>query len=214
MHGDLSNYDSIVLKEQDYLDYSQGHILIEFFVKSLLTDHIVMFLGYSLNDYNIKLIISWLNYMRLQNDAVTIMQRVGYIILDQEQVDETQRAYFKGNSIDVINFNEMPLIDKMPDSLGHDQGKRLYSFLRTIADASLEKNLSFITGVAQFMSGYTFVEYEKILKCLYIKRSDYEVLDWQLRLHSEPDYLRVVNFLKQNVIEATKLKQTFVNAGI
>lgn len=56
MHGDLSDASSIVLKEQDYLDYSQKHVLIELFIKSLLTDHIVLFLGYSLNDYNIKLI--------------------------------------------------------------------------------------------------------------------------------------------------------------
>lgn len=54
MHGDLSDASSIVLKEQDYLDYSQKHVLIELFIKSLLTDHIVLFLGYSLNDYNIK----------------------------------------------------------------------------------------------------------------------------------------------------------------
>ena len=68
MHGDLSDASSIVLKEQDYLDYSQKHVLIELFIKSLLTDHIVLFLGYSLNDYNIKLILSWLNYMRSQNE--------------------------------------------------------------------------------------------------------------------------------------------------
>lgn len=139
MHGDLSDCDNIVLKEQDYLNYSQSHTLIELFVKSLLTDHIVMFLGYSLNDYNIKLIISWINYMRIQNDAGTAPQKIGYIILDQEQVDETQRSYFKGNNIDVINIHKMPLVDKIPDLLKYEQGKRLYSFLRTIADASLEK---------------------------------------------------------------------------
>lgn len=47
MHGDLSDPASIVLKEQDYLDYSQKHVLIELFIKSLLTDHVVLFLGYS-----------------------------------------------------------------------------------------------------------------------------------------------------------------------
>lgn len=45
MRGDLSDPASIVLKEQDYLDYSQKHVLIELFIKSLLTDHIVLFLG-------------------------------------------------------------------------------------------------------------------------------------------------------------------------
>ncbi len=82
MHGDLSTHN-IVLKEQDYLDYSQNHVLMELFIKSLLTDHIVLFLGYSLNDYNIKLIISWLNYMRSQNGALEENRKVGYIVLDQ-----------------------------------------------------------------------------------------------------------------------------------
>ena len=70
MHGDLHDISTIVLKEQDYLNYSQDRVLIELFIKSLLTDHTVLFLGYSLNDYNIKQIISWLNYMRSQNNAL------------------------------------------------------------------------------------------------------------------------------------------------
>ena len=34
MHGDLSA-NNIVLKEQDYLNYSQNHVLMELFIKSL-----------------------------------------------------------------------------------------------------------------------------------------------------------------------------------
>ena len=63
MHGDVEYPDTIVLKEADYLEYSQKHVLIEMFVKSLLADHTILFLGYSLNDYNIQLIISWINYI-------------------------------------------------------------------------------------------------------------------------------------------------------
>ena len=129
MHGDLSDASSIVLKEQDFLDYSQKHVLIELFIKSLLTDHIVLFLGYSLNDYNIKLILSWLNYMRSQNGAFDVDRRVGYLILDQEIVDDTQLSYFSSNNIDVININSMPLIQEIPADLSNEIGKRLYSFL-------------------------------------------------------------------------------------
>lgn len=67
MHGDIKYPDSIVLKEADYLSYSQNHVLIEMFVKSLLADHTILFLGYSLNDYNIKLMINWINYIRIHN---------------------------------------------------------------------------------------------------------------------------------------------------
>ena len=212
MHGNLSDISSIVLKEQDYLDYSQKHVLIELFIKSLLTDHIVLFLGYSLNDYNIKLIISWLNYMRSQNGALDEDRKVGYLILDQETVDDTQSSYFNSNNIEVININPMPLIKDIPTDLSNEIGKRLYSFLRTIADPALEENLFSIGNAVKFMSQFSFVSYEQILKLLYVKR--YEVTDLQLRFFSESDYTKVTAFMESEDEEASNLKQLFLNAGI
>ncbi len=212
MHGDLSDASSIVLKEQDYLDYSQKHVLIELFIKSLLTDHIVLFLGYSLNDYNIKLILSWLNYMRSQNGAFDVDRRVGYLILDQEIVDDTQLSYFSSNNIEVININSMPLIQEIPADLSNEIGKRLYSFLRVIANPALEENLSTIENAVRFMSRFSFVSYEQILKLLYVKR--YEVTDRELRLFSENDYARLIAFMESGDEGATDLRQLFLNAGI
>lgn len=212
MHGDLSDASSIVLKEQDYLDYSQKHVLIELFIKSLLTDHIVLFLGYSLNDYNIKLILSWLNYMRSQNGAFDVDRRVGYLILDQEIVDDTQLSYFSSNNIDVININSMPLIQEIQADLSNEIGKRLYSFLRVIANPALEENLSTIENAVKFMSRFSFVSYEQILKLLYVKR--YEITDRELRLFSENDYARLIAFMESGDEGATDLRQLFLNAGI
>lgn len=212
MHGDLADLSSIVLKEQDYLDYSQKHVLIELFIKSLLTDHIVLFLGYSLNDYNIKLIISWLNYMRSQNGALDEDRRVGYLILDQKAVDDIQASYFNSNNIEVININSMPLIKEIPSDLSNEIGKRLYSFLRTIANPALEENLSSLGNTVTFMSKFSFVSYEQILELLYVK--GYEVTDWQLRLFSERDYTKMTSFMESENEEASVLKQLFLNAGI
>lgn len=212
MHGDLSDASSIVLKEQDYLDYSQKHVLIELFIKSLLTDHIVLFLGYSLNDYNIKLILSWLNYMRSQNGAFDVDRRVGYLILDQEIVDDTQLSYFSSNNIEVININSMPLIQEIPADLSNEIGKRLYSFLRVIANPALEENLSTIENAVKFMSRFSFVSYEQILKLLYVKR--YEITDRELRLFSENDYARLIAFMESGDEGATDLRQLFLNSGI
>ena len=123
MHGDIDEPDKIVLKEQDYLNYSQNHVLIEMFVKSLLVDHTVLFLGYSLNDYNVKQIISWINYMRSQNentlkDNVTI----GYIILDESKIEETQEKYFENNKIEIININKYNLFSIFPKNLRSQKG--------------------------------------------------------------------------------------------
>ena len=61
MHGDFKNPETIVLKESDYLDYEQNHTMISTFIRSLLINHSFLFLGYSLNDYNLNLIIGWIN---------------------------------------------------------------------------------------------------------------------------------------------------------
>lgn len=57
MHGGLEKADTIVLKESDYIKYEQEHPLICTFIKSLLVNHTFVFLGYSLNDNNLNLII-------------------------------------------------------------------------------------------------------------------------------------------------------------
>lgn len=212
MHGDLSKRESIVLKEQDYLDYSQKHVLLELFIKSLLTDHIVLFLGYSLNDYNIKLIISWLNYMRSQNGALEENRRVGYIVLDEVEIDKIQESYFNCNNIGVININALQPIQDIPESLTNEKGQRLYSFLRVIADPALEESMASIENTVQFMEHFPFVSYEHILKLLYVKK--YDITDGQLRLFLKGDYTRLTEFMEANSTESEKLKQLFINAGI
>lgn len=215
MHGDINDLDTIILKEEDYLNYSQEHVLLELFVKSLLVDHTILFLGYSLNDYNIKLIISWLNYMRSQNNALSSWQKVGYIVLDEYEISDTQISYFAGNNIGVINIYEMPTTNNIPRSLAKEKGKRLYSLLKVIADSSLEEELfsSFaIERAVDFMSQHTYVEYKLILKLLFIK--NYDKVDDELRLFSEKDYNKLENFMSEGGQEAEKLKQLFVNSGV
>ena len=58
IHGDFQS-ENIVLKEEDYLNYSDNFKLIETLVKSIFATNTVVFIGYSLNDYNIKMILNW-----------------------------------------------------------------------------------------------------------------------------------------------------------
>ena len=212
MHGDVLAQESIVLKEQDYLDYSQKHILLELFIKSLLTDHVVLFLGYSLNDYNIKLIISWLNYMRSQNGVLHKNWRVGYIVLDQEQVDAVEETYFSCNNIEVININKLQPLQCIPESLKDGKGQRLYSFLRIIADPTLDKGIEAIEENVRFMAQYTFVNREHLMKLLYVSR--YEIEDYELQLYEERDFRRLITLLKRESSEARSLRQILINSGI
>ncbi|WP_081910511.1 SIR2 family protein [Hymenobacter sp. APR13] len=46
MHGDIDNVN-MVLKEDDYLEYSISHPLMESFIKSVFASKVVLFIGYS-----------------------------------------------------------------------------------------------------------------------------------------------------------------------
>lgn len=59
MHGDLM-HRNIVFKESDYLSYTDKFPLIENFIKSLFSTHVVIFVGYSISDYNLNQILSWI----------------------------------------------------------------------------------------------------------------------------------------------------------
>lgn len=59
MHGDLE-LKNIILKESDYLSYSDKFPLVENYIKSIFSTNITMFLGYSLNDYDLRQILQWL----------------------------------------------------------------------------------------------------------------------------------------------------------
>ena len=63
MHGDIAQAEKLIFKEEDYLYYSETHRLMEVFLKSLLIDHVFLFVGYSLNDYNLKTFVSWIEYI-------------------------------------------------------------------------------------------------------------------------------------------------------
>lgn len=59
MHGDLA-HRNIIFKESDYLSYTDKFPLIENFIKSLFSTHVVLFIGYSISDYNLNQILSWI----------------------------------------------------------------------------------------------------------------------------------------------------------
>lgn len=215
MHGDIDNLDTIILKESDYLEYTQKHILIEMFIKSLLTDHTILFLGYSLNDYNVKLIISWINYIRSQNKALDKGTKFAYIALDEKKIASNQYKYFESNNIGVINLNQMPLIAEIPADLNNDIGKRLYSFLRVVENPSFENVFGtglLLEDVSVFVKKYKYVDCKNLCSLLHLKQ--YRVEGYELFIHSDAEYDRLMALLNYGDANALNLQQLFFNAGI
>lgn len=105
MHGDFE-HDNFVLKEDDYLHYSSNFKLIETYIKSLIGSKIILFIGYSLNDPNIKQIISWVKEIIGQD-----FQRA-YMILPGEYPDTIKRDYFRNLGVNIIYPLELLTIEQ------------------------------------------------------------------------------------------------------
>ncbi|MFN9319533.1 MAG: SIR2 family protein, partial [Chitinophagales bacterium] len=99
VHGDLNNTD-IVLKEDDYLNYSSTHPLIESFIKSVFSNKLVMFVGYSYSDYNLKHIIKNVKTILGNN------YQYSYLLTTDKTISEAQKNYFKLNGIILVNYSE------------------------------------------------------------------------------------------------------------
>ncbi len=97
IHGDLNDTE-IVLKEDDYLDYSTNHPLIEAFVKSVFATKVVLFIGYSFSDVNLKMIIQ-----TVRNILGKDFQNA-YLLSIDENLHPTQRDYLKNKGVNVVNY--------------------------------------------------------------------------------------------------------------
>lgn len=117
MHGDFG-VGNIVLTENDYFDYSRQFPLIRSFVLSLFASKLVLFVGFSFNDINLKYILR--NVSNILKDK---MQR-SYLLVDYTP-DSLTDEYYKKKGVCLVGLNE-----DLPTNL--DKGKVLLQQLNTI----------------------------------------------------------------------------------
>lgn len=99
MHGAFET-DNFVLKEDDYLNYSNNFKLIETHIKSLLARNVVLFLGYSYNDPDVKQLFNWVKEI-LKED----FQRA-YLFNAFDSYNANIEQYYKNLGINIISASK------------------------------------------------------------------------------------------------------------
>ncbi|QRG79212.1 SIR2 family protein [Citrobacter sp. R56] len=123
MHGDFLNHN-IVFKEDDYINYEFNFPLISNYIKSILSTHTILFLGYSYNDFDIKQIIKWTqNHSNIRPP----------MFLAVSKDDQAQRKYLASHGITTILLDNAPL----PNLFENKQSNQLYSFLLSIKNKNI-----------------------------------------------------------------------------
>ena len=128
LHGDFK-HNNFVLKEEDYLNYSENFKLIETLVKSIFSTNTVVFIGYSLNDYNIKLILNWTKSLLQGSFREPIFFYTGDNALTNEEI-----IYHQSKGLSVVEWNK--LIKSSDGFLGRYQS--IFTELRKHSKLSLE----------------------------------------------------------------------------
>ena len=148
IHGDLEGND-FVLKEDDFLEYSSRYPLIEAFIKSVFATKLVLFIGYSFSDPNLKMILQTVRNILGQH------YQNAYLLSTDEELHDAQREYLKQKGVVAINYSDVNMDHIVSYLEGENilkknyriegkklstEGQRLLDFLRCINvyDSSLE----------------------------------------------------------------------------
>lgn len=137
MHGDIDDVKGIVFKEDDYLQYSESHRVMEIFLKSLLIDHVFLFVGYSLNDYNLNTFTSWIDYIAQEMKVKDSIHKNFFISSSGQAGKEYLKTYYENKSLHVIDMFNLPdeLVKKADNiKLQDELGRRTYVILDLLKD--------------------------------------------------------------------------------
>ena len=218
MHGDIEDIENIVLKEEDYLKYSKSHELIETYIKSLLLDKTFLFIGYSLNDNNLKLIMSYINYFAKNKD---VSREKHYLVVNQLDNKERDIKYWGNKNISLVDLTELSkiMINNTPNKL-NDNGKPLYTFLKYIKDDTLPYSSDKATNLKhvlyntlQSYNMFNFISRSTILKlCGFYNHINF-YKDY-VYVHKEKDYRLLESIFAIDDNKTNEIKRVFVKSGI
>lgn len=145
MHGDFE-HDNFVLKEDDYLRYSMNFRLIETYIKALIAGNIVLFIGYSFNDPDLKQIFVWVKEI-LGNDMPQ-----SYIIEINEDFSSAKVDYFRNYGIKILYASEK--IKNFQRDYREKNTEKMLDFLQTKTES-----ISKLDGVYQYLKPFKNMNY-------------------------------------------------------
>lgn len=159
MHGDLKN-KNIVLKKGDYDNYEKDRPLITTFVKSLFTTNTVLFIGYSLNDVNVKNIMNWISEI-LKDD----FRRVYLADLSES------------NPLNKYENNQNKLVNRifLGNDSEKDKGKLVADFLEEISKTKEEINENLKGKFYENLNYVTNNQFKKIIKAPFLSATSYKL---------------------------------------
>lgn len=152
MHGDL-NKNNIVLKEEDYLDYASNFPMISNLIQTLIMNHTLLFVGYSLKDSTFKTIF------RLVQNAFKSDAKFAYLYIP-EKPSTFERDFYKKQG--VIVFSNDRCSDN-GEEVSEGQNKKFLNTKKFLEDLSFDENRTLdnvdgLWGQLAFFNRLSFID--------------------------------------------------------
>ncbi len=146
MHGDFDSR-KIVLTENDYYDYQLNYPLIRAFILSLFASKLILFVGFSFNDANIKNILRW-----VEQALHGHMQRV-YWLADRK-LTNLEAIYYTNKNIQTI-FIDAGDLTGSKKIYDNKHSEDLYRRLNLLSNDYRENTESVISLALDYFPKYT-----------------------------------------------------------
>ncbi len=147
VHGDLSlsnqenDVNTIVLKENDYIEYEEHFPMVSTIMKSIVATNCIVFIGYGLGDYNIKLILNWVK--RIQKESYI---KPFFIHVGEYELNENEINYYSEFGLRIVD------VPKMMGLSGTTYAERYNYIMNQILNYSeLPDDVSDEVGIAYFI---------------------------------------------------------------
>lgn len=193
MHGDF-DIKNIVLKEDDYLNYSHNFTLIENYIKSLISTNTILFIGYSVNDPNFNLIFNW-----VKNSMKNHFQPA-YLIESYKDYSRMEYSYYKNRGINILYSSEVVHLRNKEFEEDNKHGNNLYDILKHInlTKSSNNNDLEKIYERLNQLEKLKFIMPEQIIDVLDFEELTFDIFGQnELFIHTDNSSLLNI-FLKEN----------------
>lgn len=152
MHGDL-NKNNIVLKEEDYLDYASNFPMISNLIQTLIMNHTLLFVGYSLKDSTFKTIF------RLVQNAFKSDAKFAYLYIP-EKPSTFERDFYKKQGV-IVFSNDRCSDDG--EEVSEGQSKKFLNTKKFLEDLSFDENRTLdnvdgLWGQLAFFNRLSFID--------------------------------------------------------
>ena len=134
VHGDIE-HGNFVLKEEDYLAYEDKFKLISPLLRSVFSTNTVVFIGYGIGDYNVKLILDGVRRV-LKEKFEPIFIRV-----DEKPLSDEEQKYYESRGLNVIEYSKVTTPEERALINKNDYEARYVAVLNYICTVTKEKLL-------------------------------------------------------------------------